>query len=524
MPTAWSATPPATATRAAAPRRPARTGSRTTRSTPTKAAETKIAEGRIGDPQRGRQKFAVYVIEQWLPNHVIEVSTRQGYTYQIGKHLIAYFGEMRMIDISSEVVREWITECTATGMDPKTLLNIKNILSRSQRRRCRSSPGARCGSWPAGGWPRRSGPPPCWVSVCRWGWRSIRASSRPGAAFTCFVLSIVIVGGATWNGARRPTPEWLVDHVARRALRSGASRPGRRRDLSREVAVLGDLVGSSRLPVAEHRLAAVTWSVALAAGLNAVVEADDVARSVREVGADLGRETAPVHQAAVVALAALGVRLSWSEAICEAVLDVLFDLAMQDRAAGRHQVAAEALDGVAEVVVARLVHVMTPPDVLAVVELPAWPDKPAPAPRSRASRFADGALTPRVVPPARPQLGGSAHDQVRALTREPADVDTVSWLLSTLVPGDLSARFPSAAPAAGFDAGYELLESTVNRLLAVLASPRPASIGWSGGHHEAGSFGADVERLTRIGRSLYTQRRYSRCDAIERTSKRSAPR
>ena len=94
-----------------------------------KAAETKIAEGRIGDPQRGRQKFAVYVTEQWLPNHVIEVSTRQGYTYQIGKHLIAYFGEMRMIDISSEVVREWITECTATGMDPKTLLNIKNILS-----------------------------------------------------------------------------------------------------------------------------------------------------------------------------------------------------------------------------------------------------------------------------------------------------------------------------------------------------------------------------------------------------------
>jgi hypothetical protein len=94
------------------------------------------------------------------------------------------------------------------------------------------------------------------------------------AAFTCLVLSIVIVGGATWNGARRATPEWLVDHVGRRALRSTASRPGRRRDLSRDVTVLGDLVGSSRLPVAEHRLAAVTWSVALCTGLNTVVEAD----------------------------------------------------------------------------------------------------------------------------------------------------------------------------------------------------------------------------------------------------------
>lgn len=94
-----------------------------------KAAETKIAEGRIGDPRRGRQKFAVYVNGQWLPHHVIEVSTRQGYTYQIGKHLIAYFGEMRMIDITSEVVREWVSECTAIGMAPKTLYNVKNILS-----------------------------------------------------------------------------------------------------------------------------------------------------------------------------------------------------------------------------------------------------------------------------------------------------------------------------------------------------------------------------------------------------------
>ncbi|GAA2678533.1 hypothetical protein Apa02nite_024140 [Actinoplanes palleronii] len=332
------------------------------------------------------------------------------------------------------------------------------------------------------------------------------------AAFTCLVLSIVIVGGATSSGARRATPEWLVNHVARRALRS---EPGRRRDLSREVAVLGDLVGSSRLPVAEHRLAAVTWSVTLCSGPNTVWEADDVARSVREVGADLGRETAPVHQAAVMALTALGVRLSWSQTVCGAVLDVLFDLAVQDRAAGRHQVAAEALDGVAEVVVARLVHVMTPQDVLAVVELPAWPDKPAPAPPSRATRLADRALTPRVTPTVRPQLEGSAYDQVHASTREPANVDTISRLLSTLVPDDLSARFPNAAPAPGFDGSYELLESTVDRLLAVLASPRSASIGWSGGHHEAGSFGADIERLTRIGTALYTQRRYSRCDAIE---------
>lgn len=330
------------------------------------------------------------------------------------------------------------------------------------------------------------------------------------AAFTCLVLSIAIVGAATWSSARRATPGWLVDHVARRALRASDSRIGYRRGLSREVAVLGDLVGSSRLPVADHRLAAVSWSVALCAGLDTAADAGDVGQSVREVGADLGRETAPVHQAAVVAFAALGVRLSWSTAIGDAVLDVLFDLAVQDRAAGRHQLAAEALDAVADVVVARLVHVMKPQELLAVVELPDWPGKPASALRPAHGFFAGGTLTPKVVPAS----SGSGYEQVRALTREPVDVESVSWLMSTLVPDGPDTLFPRPAPA-GFDVGYELLESTVDRLFAVLASPRPVSIGWAGGPHEASSFAADVERLTRIGTALYTRRRYSRCDAIE---------
>lgn len=94
-----------------------------------KTAETKIAEGRLGDPRRGRQTFESYVTDEWFPNHVIEVSTRQGYSYQIGKHLMPYFGPMKMIDITATVVREWVTACIAAGMDPKTLANVKNQLS-----------------------------------------------------------------------------------------------------------------------------------------------------------------------------------------------------------------------------------------------------------------------------------------------------------------------------------------------------------------------------------------------------------
>ncbi|MFK3983106.1 tyrosine-type recombinase/integrase [Micromonospora sp. NPDC050397] len=94
-----------------------------------KSADVKNAEGRMGDPRRGRQSFERYVIEQWLPFHVIEASTLQGYTYQINRHLIPYFGAMRLVDITPTDIREWVSKMTADGMKPKTLKNIKNILS-----------------------------------------------------------------------------------------------------------------------------------------------------------------------------------------------------------------------------------------------------------------------------------------------------------------------------------------------------------------------------------------------------------
>ena len=46
-------------------------------------AEVRLAEGRLGDPRRGRQTFLRYVEVEWLPNHVMEATTREGYTYSI---------------------------------------------------------------------------------------------------------------------------------------------------------------------------------------------------------------------------------------------------------------------------------------------------------------------------------------------------------------------------------------------------------------------------------------------------------
>jgi integrase len=92
-------------------------------------AEVKLAEGRVGDPARGRQRFKQYVEETWLPNHEMEASTRQGYTYSIYKHLMPEFGGMKMMEILPEHVRTWIAKLKERGVTPVTIRYNKIILS-----------------------------------------------------------------------------------------------------------------------------------------------------------------------------------------------------------------------------------------------------------------------------------------------------------------------------------------------------------------------------------------------------------
>jgi integrase len=92
-------------------------------------AEAEVRKGRVGDPGRGRQTFQQYVEQTWLPNHQIEVSTREAYTYSIYKHLMGEFGPMRMIDILPEHVRAWIAKLLDEGVTPATVRSNKIILS-----------------------------------------------------------------------------------------------------------------------------------------------------------------------------------------------------------------------------------------------------------------------------------------------------------------------------------------------------------------------------------------------------------
>jgi integrase len=92
-------------------------------------AEIRMSEGRLNDPRRGRQTFRRYVTEEWLPHHVIEASTREAYTYQLGKHILPWFGPMRMNEIMPSHVREWVTDLQADGVTPATIQKVRFILS-----------------------------------------------------------------------------------------------------------------------------------------------------------------------------------------------------------------------------------------------------------------------------------------------------------------------------------------------------------------------------------------------------------
>ncbi len=102
--------------------------------TPEKAIQAAIRQeerqalGQIGDRRPGKQTFGTYALESWLPNHVMELSTRQSYTYELHKHILPAFGLMRMSKIMPGDVRTFVTGMKEKGANPPTIAKCKVIL------------------------------------------------------------------------------------------------------------------------------------------------------------------------------------------------------------------------------------------------------------------------------------------------------------------------------------------------------------------------------------------------------------
>jgi integrase len=88
-------------------------------------AEAAIRAGRRGDPGRGKRSFEAYVLDDWLPYHQLEPGVRSEYARQIRKHLLPFFGPMKMRDIMPEQVRQWVSAMQAKGARPRTIQYCK---------------------------------------------------------------------------------------------------------------------------------------------------------------------------------------------------------------------------------------------------------------------------------------------------------------------------------------------------------------------------------------------------------------
>jgi integrase len=73
--------------------------------------------------------FRRYVEDTWLPQHVVEATTRQNYTLTIYRHLFPVFADMLMTDITRPLVRAWVTAMQQAGLGRPTIHSNKALLS-----------------------------------------------------------------------------------------------------------------------------------------------------------------------------------------------------------------------------------------------------------------------------------------------------------------------------------------------------------------------------------------------------------
>ena len=94
-----------------------------------RAVEKDLEVGKTGNPLRGRQALSRYVEEEWFPNHMIELTTRENYRYILNKYVLPELGGIRMVEVLPGTIREWITTLqTEYGAKPPTIQRCKTVV------------------------------------------------------------------------------------------------------------------------------------------------------------------------------------------------------------------------------------------------------------------------------------------------------------------------------------------------------------------------------------------------------------
>lgn len=80
-------------------------------------------------PASGTADAGNYVETEWLPNHVMELTTREGYRYLLAKYILPELGNVRMRTFLPSRVREWIVLLQSKhGLRPPSIAKCKVVL------------------------------------------------------------------------------------------------------------------------------------------------------------------------------------------------------------------------------------------------------------------------------------------------------------------------------------------------------------------------------------------------------------
>jgi integrase len=66
--------------------------------------------------------------ERLVPGKHLELSTRAGYSYNLDKHFIPFFGHRQMARILPSLIQEWVTKATTDGLSPRSVRKYHVLL------------------------------------------------------------------------------------------------------------------------------------------------------------------------------------------------------------------------------------------------------------------------------------------------------------------------------------------------------------------------------------------------------------
>ncbi len=359
---------------------------------------------------------------------------------------------------------------------------------------------------------------PLWVSFSP-------TQSTSTAAFGAFGWSVVAVGAAAWETAQRMNPPSLSARVRRRALTVLSRERGGGKALADIAEVLGQLAADADLAYEEGLRMVGSYAMVLAdrARHDSV---DEVAVAVRALGERAVSVESPALSSSVVrALCVLGLDQARCPQIFEAARRALAVIAADARKGGQRELGRTALDALASITSSRIAM------ALPSVGFPAPLKTPQPPP----SRSEDGFFPPPVFPSSLPSdtrrpstmsalPRAERRNLLDRLVRDFGAEDgtitlddlTVTLSAALLRQADVDgSRLTAQGNQLRWWSDYELLDDTVDTLMALLPSPQPSSTGWPTGWQGHGAFDADVRRLAGLVDGLYEKGKHVPSDLVE---------